>query len=652
MSNGCECHCSCSATATHEHGGLSQRGEYLRLGFSVAMLAVGLLLALTGFDWWGMAWPALLYYLAAYLPVALPVAKGAWELFRRERSVFNEFTLMLIATIGAFYIGEYPEAVVLMVLYSIGEILQARAVWRARKDIGALLDVRPERVRRLRDGIEEVVSPADVRPGEVIRLLPGERLPLDGVLMSQRGVLDTSALTGETKPMDIETGASVLAGAIVQSMPIEVCVDKPFGESMLAKILKMVEESGAHKSKTEEFIRRFARIYTPIVTLLALLIVLLPYLWSLSSGGYDYVFDDWLYRGLVFLVTSCPCALVISVPLSYFAGVGSASRHGLLFKGSAHLDKLRSVTVFALDKTGTVTCGTFDVVETHLSETAPGDTIAYLCAVEAHSTHPIAQTICHHFTSSATPPKVYDVEEVAGMGLRAKSEAGEEILVGSIAMMQSEGVTLPDGVVSSVRTTVLIAIAGVWAGAVMLDDKIKDTSREAIDALHRYGIRDVTILSGDRPESVARVAAAVGADTAVGGLLPGDKVDRVREMMREGEVVAFVGDGLNDAPVMAMSDLSFAMGGIGSDAAIEAADIVIQSDDPAKLPQSIDIARYTYRIVLQNISFALGFKVLIMALASLGVASLALAIIADVGVSLLTVLNTLRVLKHSPQTER
>ena len=607
------------------------------------MLIIGVALGWSGFTCRGICWLSKVWYLFAYLLVAEPIFGAAWELWKKERSVFNELSLMILATIGAFYIGEYPEALTLIILYTVGEILQDKAVEKARHNISDLIDVRPDSVHVLRDGKEVETHPSQVTVGEIIRLRVGERVSLDGTLSSSHATLDTSALTGESRPADITRGEMILAGSIVIGSPVEMTVSRPYSESTLAKLLHLVEESGQYKSRTETFIRKFARIYTPIVTLLAVLIITAPWLWSTYDEGFYYDFHTWFYRGLVFLVTSCPCALVIGVPLAYFAGIGSASRHGLLFKGSVHLDKLRQVTAFALDKTGTVTRGNFDVTSRKLSDDADESTFGLLVAVETHSTHPIAQAVCKYFGFD-TLPRVTDIHEDTGFGLTARTESGQSILAGSPKMMEKYGVTLPEGLIDETHTFVLIAIDNVWKGAVLLSDTYKETSTQALSLLHAKGVREIVILSGDRQAIVDDVARTVGADRGIGGLLPQDKVGEVRKLIDAGEIVAFVGDGLNDAPVMAMSDLSFAMGAIGSDAAIEAADVVIQSDDLLRLPEGIDISRFTHRIVLQNIIFALAFKVIIMILATAGLASLTLAIVADVGVSLLVVLNAMRVL--------
>lgn len=636
--------CGCSTSHCHAEDNKSKRNEYIRLGVATAMLIIGVALGWNGFTCWGICWLPKAWYLFAYLLVAEPIFDAAWELWKKERSVFNELSLMILATIGAFYIGEYPEALTLIILYTVGEILQDKAVEKARHNISDLIDVRPDTVHVLRDGKEEETHPSQVSVGEVIRLRVGERVSLDGTLSSPHATLDTSALTGESRPADVSQGEMILAGSIVIGAPIEMRVTHPYSESTLAKLLRLVEESGQYKSKTETFIRKFARIYTPIVTLFAVLIVLVPWLWSLYDGAFFYDFHTWFYRGLVFLVTSCPCALVIGVPLSYFAGIGNASKHGLLFKGSTHLDKLRQITAFALDKTGTVTHGNFDVTATRLAETADEESFRLLVAVERHSTHPVAQTVCRHFDFD-TVPEVSDVREVTGFGLTARTEDGKRILVGSPKLMAKHGVALPDGLITDIHTFVLIAVDDVWQGAVILSDAHKESSLSAISALHAKGVRQVVILSGDSQSIVDAVAETVGADKGLGGLLPEDKVREVQALMTAGETVAFVGDGLNDAPVMAMSDLSFAMGAIGSDAAIEAADVVIQSDELTKLSEGIDISRQTHTVVLQNIIFALAFKVIIMILAAVGLAPLTLAIVADVGVSLLVVLNAMRVLR-------
>lgn len=608
------------------------------------MLIVGIVLGWSGFTCWGICWLPKLWYLVGYFFVASPLIDQAWHLWKSERSVFNELTLMIIATLGAFYIGEYPEALILMILYSLGEILQQRAVDKARANIHNLIDLRPDSVHVVRGGLTVKVPPSEVKVGESISIRVGERVSLDGVLSSEYAMVDTSALTGESIPREITKGEKVLAGSIAIARPFDIKVSDPYTESTLAKLLKLIEDSGRYKSSTESFIRRFAKVYTPIVAILSVLIVLVPFLYSIFDHGWEYDFHTWFYRGLVFLVTSCPCALVIGIPLAYFAGIGKASKEGLLIKGSTYLDKLRGITTFGLDKTGTVTQGRFEVTS-ELTRT-PGDDTIYplLVAVERYSTHPIAQAVCRYFAYDEVP-QLLEVREDMGLGLMASTSDGLSIVVGSPRMLEKHGIDLPPQVKLQDHTTVIIAVDGEWRAVVTLSDIVKDTAVEAISSLRHRGIRQVIILSGDKSDIVRRVSREVGADEGIGDLLPQEKVEEVQRLLSTGKLVAFVGDGLNDAPVMAMSDISFGMGGIGSDAAIEAADVIIQSDDLKKLSVGIDISRFTHTILLQNILFALTTKGIIMLLTLLGYASLTLAILADVGVCLLVVLNAMRILR-------
>ncbi len=586
----------------------------------------------------------LIYYIVAFLPVGIPVFKEACSEIQ-SGEYFSEFTLMAIAAIGAFCIGEYPEAVAVMLFYTVGEMLQDGAVDRASRNVSDLLDVRPERTTVLRQGVPTEVAPQEVAVGEHIELKPGERVPLDGTLIDASAMFDTSALTGESMPRSIHQGEQVLAGMIVSNRNIQIEVTRPYDQSTLARILSLVKDAAERKAPTELFIRKFARIYTPIVIALAAAIVLVPAVVA-QVANYDYHFADWLYRGLVFLVISCPCALVISVPLGYFAGIGAASKLGILFKGSNYLDAITKVDAVAFDKTGTLTKGKFEVFQTDVAEEV--DRALWLSCVmcaESRSTHPIAQAVVNYAAAQqAQALEISEMNEVAGHGVSAVI-AGHHVLVGNARLMDKEGVVVPQSFEQSVATLVLCAIDRRYAGALLLSDTLKEDAVSAIKGLKDEGIREIYLLSGDKRPIVEHLAAQLGIQHAQAELLPEDKVAYLSHLTRdEQKSVAFVGDGMNDAPVLAMSNVGIAMGGLGSDAAIESADIVIQNDMPSRVATAIKIGKYTSAVVRQNIVGAISVKVVILIAGALGIASLWCAVFADVGVALLAVSNAMRVL--------
>jgi Cd2+/Zn2+-exporting ATPase len=587
---------------------------------------------------------SLIYYLVAFLPVGIPVIKEAYSEIC-EGEIFSEFTLMAIAAVGAFLIGEYPEAVAVMLFYTVGEMLQDGAVDRASRNISNLLDVRPERTSVLRDGVLTEVAPQDVSVGEVIELKPGERVPLDGDLITAEASFDTSALTGESMPRTILEGGQVLAGMIVSDRSIRVKVTRPYDQSTLARILSLVKDAAERKAPTELFIRKFARIYTPIVIALAAAIVLLPAIVA-QIVSFDYSFSDWLYRGLVFLVISCPCALVISVPLGYFAGIGAASKLGILFKGSNYLDAITKIDAVAFDKTGTLTKGNFEVSETDITDVVdPQLFLSLMMSVEAKSTHPIAQAVVAYAVSrEAQQFTVTEMNEIPGHGVAAVVE-GRRLLVGNARLMARESVELPRSFDDSVATIVFCAIDDKYAGAFFLSDMLKEDSVSAIESLKSVGIEEVHLLSGDKRRIVEYFADKLGIKYAHAELLPEDKAAYITHLMNdEHKSVAFVGDGMNDAPVLAMSSVGVAMGGLGSDAAIESADVVIQNDMPSRVSTAVRIGKYTSSVVRQNIVGAISVKVIILIAGALGFASLWAAVFADVGVALLAVGNSMRVL--------
>lgn len=623
----------------HEHGDESGWKIYLPVVASLALLLLGIVLD----NWlkpdWFSGWLRVVWYVAAYLPVALPVMREAAEAMRKG-SVFNEFSLMSIATLGAFYIGEYSEGVAVMIFYAIGELFQQAAVNRAKRSIKALLDVRPDVVNVLRGAKIFTVSPGEVLPGEFIQVRPGEKVALDGTLASDSAAFNTAALTGESKPDTKAKGEIVLAGMINLNTVADVRVTTLFKDSKLSRILELVQDATARKSQTQLFISRFAKIYTPVIVFLAAAIAVLPFFFVES-----YVFNDWLYRALVFLVISCPCALVISIPLGYFGGIGLASRSGILFKGSNFLDVVSRIDAVVFDKTGTLTKGIFKVQEVN---PAPGfdstKLLQIVAAIESKSTHPVAQAIMEYTGEANLNFSVSDVVEIPGHGIRGKINDRREVQIGNIKMMQKFDISYPQEVEGIVDTFLLTSIDGVYAGCIIIADELKDDAKQAIADLHKMSIQTV-MLSGDKSSVVQKVAAMLDIDRAFGDLLPEGKVEKVQALKNEGRRLAFVGDGVNDAPVVALADAGIAMGGLGSDATIETADIVIQNDQPSKIVTAVKIGKITRRIVWQNIGLAMAVKIAVLALGAGGVATLWEAVFADVGVALLAILNAVRIQK-------
>lgn len=608
----------------HEH--TEEQMPWWNVILSGGMLVIGLLFPYLGLDFVEKPQFLLAWYLLAFAFVGLPVMKEAWETALKG-DVFSEFMLMTIACIGAFAIGEYPEGVAVMLLYCIGEALQDRAVDRARDNIQELIAFRPTVAKVVVQGKIIEKSPEEVQVGDILEVKAGDRVPLDGKLVSASAAFNTAALTGESLPRTFETGGEVLAGMIAVDAVSHLEVVRPASESAVSRILNMVESAAERKAPTELFIRRFARIYTPIVIGLALLTVVCPYLYSIFDSQYSYVFTDWFRRALVFLVISCPCALVISVPLSYFAGIGLASKHGILFKGSNYLDAITEVDVVAFDKTGTLTTGEFAVQSVVGLDQEALQTVA---AMEKSSNHPIAQAILKYCPTEEN----ISSQDIAGYGLK-----NDEWLVGNLKLLDREQVSYADALRSIPETVVAVARKGKYVGHIILADTIKEDAKKAISDLP---VR-AEMLSGDRQELVTKVAADLGISNAYGDLLPDGKVLHLQNVKKAGERVAFVGDGINDAPVLALSDVGIAMGGLGSDMAIETADVIIQTDQPSKVACAMRIGRYTRRIVHQNIALALGVKAVVMLLGLLGFANLWMAVFADSGVALLAVLNAARI---------
>ena len=617
--------------------------EWMRIIASALLLFTGIGLSATDAACFRSEGLRLAWYIAAYLPVGLPVMKEAWEEIVHG-DVFNEFTLMTLATIGAFYIGEYPEGVAVMLFYSLGELFQERAVGRARHSIRALLDVRPETATVIRNTQPVVVNPREVRPGEVIEVKTGERVPLDGTLLNETAAFNTSALTGESLPRTLHEGEDVLAGMIATDKAVRLSVIRPFEDSALSRILAMVQEASERKAPAELFIRKFARIYTPAVTGLAMLIVLLPWVWSLIQPTFGYVFADWLYRGLVFLVISCPCALVVSIPLSYFGGIGAASRLGILFKGGNYLDAITKVDTLVFDKTGTLTQGTFEVKRCRCAEdVSEARLLQAVASAEQGSTHPVAKAIVRHARQAGIAPLPSgEVKELAGFGLETTVD-GKEVLVGNTRLMERHGITCPADLPDNEGTLILCAIGGRYAGCLCLADTLKDDAPQAIRDLQALNIQNIQILSGDKQEIVTTFAQRLGITQAYGNLLPDNKVKHIEQLKQDpARRIAFVGDGINDAPALALSHVGIAMGRLGSDAAIETADVVLQTDQPSKIATAIRAGRQTRRIVWQNIVLALGIKLAVLLLGACGLASLWAAVFADVGVAFLAILNAMR----------
>ncbi|MFC5194782.1 heavy metal translocating P-type ATPase [Bizionia hallyeonensis] len=623
----------------HNHGNGSAFKTYVPAIISFTMLIIGI-----GLDYFDVSffkdWIRIAWYGIAYLPVGFPVVKEGWISIKKG-DVFTEFFLMSIATIGAFVIGEYPEGVAVMLFYAVGELFQSAAVNRAKGNIKALLDVRPKEANVFREGDYKSVSPEVVNIGEKIQIRVGEKIPLDGILLSEKASLNTAALTGESKPDSIQKEAKVYAGSINLESVIEVEVTNKFEDSSIARILDLVQNATARKSKTELFIRQFARIYTPIVVFLAIGVTFIPYFFV-----DDYVFRDWLYRALIFLVISCPCALVISIPLGYFGGLGAASKNGILFKGASFLDAMTKINTLVMDKTGTVTKGVFKIKEVKAIGWNETEFMQYLMALEEQSTHPIAKAILE-YKAEGEDFEAQDVSEIAGKGLKGVVN-GKTVLVGNKALMTANNINVPSETESIVESIVLVAIDNQFAGYVVIADELKEDAKETITALHKVGIKNIMMLSGDKDSITQQVAKELNIENAKGGLLPEDKLNEVEILKKNPEnKIAFIGDGINDAPVLAASNVGIAMGGLGSDVAIETADVIIQTDQPSKVVRAIKISRSTRKIVWQNIILAFGVKVIVLILGAGGLATMWEAVFADVGVALLAILNAVRLQRMS-----
>jgi Cd2+/Zn2+-exporting ATPase len=608
--------------------------EYIPAIISVTFLLLGIYLEFI-FELNVDEFYLILVYAIAYLPVGFPVVWRSLKLVTRL-DVFNEFFLMSIATIGAISIGEYAEGVAVMLFYSVGELFQGAAVRQARRSIESLLKLQVEEVTLIESGNRKIVHPEKVKIGQVIQIKSGEKVALDGRLISERASFNTAALTGESVPSDKQKGDTVLAGMVNLNEVCELEVSSEYHDTKLSKILKLVQDASARKAPTQRFISKFAKVYTPIVVLLASLLTYAPYLIV-----EDYVFTEWLYRALIFLVISCPCALVISIPLGYFGGLGAASRSGILVKGSNYLDLLVKVDTVVMDKTGTLTKGVFEVEE--VSTVLDKELfLSHLIELEKFSSHPIALAIVKYGEKYQQQLVSSNIEEIAGHGL--KGNIGDhEVIAGNYRILEKFGIAFDEGLKSIVNTTVFVAINSKYAGYVTIADTLKEDAHEAIRSLKNQGILNIVMLSGDKQSVVNEVAKELKIDVAKGDLLPEDKVHEIELLKKQNRTIVFVGDGINDAPVIALSDVGMAMGGLGSDAAIETADVIIQTDHPSKIATAIQIGKATKRIVWQNIFLAFGVKFIVLLLGAGGIATMWEAVFADVGVALLAILNAVRI---------
>ena len=608
-----------------------QKKMLARILVSAVLLVAAKLLPLSG-----------AFQLVAFLvPYAVIGWDIVWKALRNiaHGQVFDENFLMTIATVGAFCTGEFPEAVVVMLFYQVGELFQGYAVGRSRQSIASLMDIRPDYANIEREGKLEQVDPDEVSVGDCIVVKAGEKIPLDGVILEGSSTVNTAALTGESLPRDVEPGDDVISGCINQSGLLRVQVTKEFGESTVSKILDLVENSSSKKAKAENFITKFARYYTPAVVIAAILLAVLP---PLLSGGQ---WGEWIQRALIFLVISCPCALVISVPLSFFGGIGGASKSGILVKGGNYLESLADTNIVVFDKTGTLTKGVLNVTAVHPDSISEAQLIEMAALAESYSDHPISRSLKEAYASEIDTSRLGEVEELSGRGVRAEVD-GRSVCIGNDKLMEEIGVKWHP--CHRIGTTVHVAVDGMYAGHIVISDEVKPDAKEAIQALKQQGVRKTVMLTGDAKAVGEGVAQELGLDQVYTELLPADKVKRVEELLgkkSQKETLVFVGDGINDAPVLSRADIGIAMGAMGSDAAIEAADIVLMDDRPSKIAVAIQIAKKTRRIVRQNIIFALAVKALVLALGALGIATMWEAVFADVGVSVIAILNAMRALK-------
>ena len=578
-------------------------------------------------------------FIISYIIVGFEILrKAVRNIFRGK--VFDENFLMSVATIGAFGIGEFPEAVAVMLFYQIGELFQNYAVDKSRKSIASLMDIRPDYANVFRNEKIEKVNPEEVKIGDTIIVKPGEKIPLDGTIIEGTTTLDTKALTGESLPREAKEGDKVLSGCINLNGVIKIKVEKEYGESTVSKILDLVENASSKKSKSENFITKFAKYYTPIVVIIALVLAIIPPL--IISGA---TFSDWIYRALSFLVVSCPCALVISIPLSFFGGIGGASKMGVLIKGSNYLEALSNTEIAVFDKTGTLTKGVFEVQKVEPVEISKEELLKISAYAENYSNHPISKSIKQAYKKEIDEKQIKNYEELSGLGISAKIN-NQEVLVGNEKLMQEKGIDFEK--CADIGTILYVAKEGKYVGYILIADEIKNDSKQTIEELKKNGVKQTVMLTGDKKEVGESVAKEIGIDKVYTELLPTDKVQKVEELLKTKTAkgkLAFVGDGINDAPVLALADIGIAMGGLGADSAIEAADVVIMTDEPSKIIRSIKLSKKTMRIVKENIVFAIAIKVLVLILAAFGLSTMWEAVFADVGVSIIAIINALRALK-------
>ncbi len=619
-----------------------QKKMLLRIIIAAVMLAALYFLPVTG-------WLRLGLYLVTYLVIGYDILKKAGQGIANGR-VFDENFLMAVATVGAFALaiyeksGDYNEAIAVMLFYQVGELFQSYAVGKSRKNISALMDIRPDYANIEQDGKLVQVDPDEVAVGTVIVVQPGEKAPIDGVVVEGSSTLNTSALTGESLPRDVHEGDEIISGCINMTGVLKIRTTKAFGESTVSKILELVENSSSRKSRSEDFIAKFARIYTPVVCCSALALAVLPPVIRLV-GGMDGQWEQWIYRALTFLVTSCPCALVVSIPLSFFAGIGGASHEGILIKGSNYLETLSQVRTVVFDKTGTLTRGVFEVTAVHHSDMDEQKLLEYAALAECASSHPISKSLQRAYGKAIDRSRVTDIQELSGHGVTAVVD-GHPVAAGNSKLMEQLGIPYHD--CHSVGTIIHMAVDGQYAGHIVISDVVKPHAREAVEALHKAGVEKTVMLTGDAKKVADAVAAELGVDEVHSELLPGDKVDKVESLLAQqsGKAkLAFVGDGVNDAPVLGRADIGIAMGAMGSDAAIEAADIVLMDDEPLQIAKAIRISRKCIGIVYENIVFALAVKFACLVLVAIGLADMWAAIFADVGVMVLAVLNAIRALR-------
>ena len=613
-----------------------QKKVLIRILVSVALIVLLSVLPVTGYVKFAL-------FMIPYLIIGHDILRKAWKGICNKQ-VFDENFLMAVATIGAILLGDYKEGVSVMLFYQIGELFQSYAVGKSRKNISELMDIRPDYANIERDGKLEKVDPDEVEIGSIIVVQPGEKIPIDGVVAEGTSSLNTSALTGESLPREAEPGDEVMSGCINMTGVLKIRTTKEFGESTVSKILELVENSSSRKSRSENFISKFARYYTPAVCYSALALAILPPLVRFLFMGLSPELGDWIYRALTFLVISCPCALVISIPLSFFAGIGGASKEGILVKGSNYMETLAQTKYVVFDKTGTMTQGVFEVSGVHHSPMAEEKLLEYAALAECSSSHPISKSLQRAYGKPIDRSRVADIQEISGCGVTAKVD-GTPVAAGNAKLMKKLGISYQE--CHQVGTVIHMAVNGVYAGHILISDLLKPHAKEAITALHISGITKTVMLTGDMKKVADQTAAELGISEVYSELLPGDKVAKVEELLAkksEKEKLAFVGDGINDAPVLSRADIGIAMGALGSDAAIEAADIVLMDDDPLKISKAINISRKCIRIVYENIYFAIGIKILCLVLGALGIANMWMAIFADVGVMILAVLNAIRTL--------